>query len=62
MRGQPVAVTRSDAAAYLGVSPSYIDRAIATGNLPVRYAGTKPLIPFPALLAWFEQLPDTKPQ
>ena len=58
----PISVSRADAAAYLGVSEKTVDRAIKAGDLPVKFVGRKPLVPFPALVAWFESLPDEKPE
>jgi len=44
------------------VSEKTVDRAIKAGDLPVKFVGRKPLVPFPALVAWFESLPDEKPE
>jgi hypothetical protein len=43
-------------------SEKTVDRAIKAGDLPVKFVGRKPLVPFPALVAWFEGLPDEKPE
>lgn len=51
------AFSESEAAQYLGSSPSVIRRETAKGNLPVKYLGAKKLYDKKDLDQFFEALP-----
>lgn len=54
----PLAYTVRDAALALGVSERVIRDYINTGHLPVRFVGTKPIIPADGLREFLDDLPD----
>lgn len=49
--------SETEAAQYLGSSPSVIKRETARGNIPVRYLGAKKLYDREDLDRFFESLP-----
>lgn len=50
----------AEAAAVVGLSPDVIRRAIKSRDLPVHYAGSKPLVLAEDLAAWVAALPTEK--
>lgn len=56
-----LAFTIDAAAAACGVSPDVIRRAIRTGDLPVKYPTSRPVIRRADLDAWLEAAPDERP-
>jgi excisionase family DNA binding protein len=61
MSAEQIAVPRREAAALVGVSTRELDRAIADGEIQVKYRGRKPLVDYSDLRDWFESLPADKP-
>lgn len=55
-----VSYSLSGAAEATGLSERTLDRAIAVGDLPVRFAGSKKLILATDLYEWVAGLPDEK--
>ncbi len=55
-----VSYSLSGAAEATGLSERTLDRAIAIGDLPVRYSGSKKLILANDLFEWVDGLPDEK--
>jgi len=58
---QPIAYNLTAAAAAVGFSKAFLRRLIDSGELPVRYGNTKPVILYDDLWKWAHSLP-TEPQ
>lgn len=58
VRNERMAFSKQDAAKMVGMSVRFVEKEIARGALPAKYAGTKPLIGRGALAEWFANLPD----
>lgn len=58
---QPVALSIPDAAAAVGYSVTTLKDAIAKGDLVVRYANRKGVIPAEDLIEWVKSLPIESP-
>jgi len=56
-RPQPLAYSIKDAAEATGVSVTMLERFIASGDIIVRYADSKRVLPAAELMAWLEALP-----
>lgn len=56
-RPQPLAYSIKDAAEATGVSVTTLERFIASGDITVRYANAKRVLPAAELTAWLESLP-----
>lgn len=48
----PILVSRPEASRLLSVDEDTITRLIRQGDLPVKYVGSEPLIPYRSLLVW----------
>lgn len=57
----PLAYTIPDAAAASGVSDKTLRRAIAKGDLPVRYPTARPVVLADDLHAWLANTPTEPP-
>ena len=58
----PLAYTKADAAAAIGISVRSLDRAIKAGDLNVQYVGHKPVIVATELQSYVDNLPYARPE